>query len=66
MPRQEQLLKTRSKRTVEDVQGTFPEDFESHRAFGGGPDDTEEVLSEIDRVLETLRALGRSTGIEAA
>lgn len=63
----EQMQKTKRRHSVEEQRSTFPENY-APRAHGGGSDtDPEDLLDRIERVLNdaTLRALGRSTGIEA-
>jgi hypothetical protein len=65
----EQMQRTKHKRTVEQIHGTFPED-RLVTAHGGDDDsDIDDLLATIDQVItsnETFRALGRATGIEAA
>lgn len=62
----EQMQKTKRKHSVEEQRGTFPEDY-APRAHDGGDSDPSDLLERIEQVLNdaTLRALGRSTGIEA-
>lgn len=66
MPKLEQIQRTRRKHTVEEQRSTFPEDY-APRVHGGGDSDPSDLLERIEQVLSdaTLRALGRSTGIEA-
>jgi len=62
----EQVQRTKRKHSVEEQRGTFPEDYAA-RAHGSGDSDPDDLLDKIEQVLSdaTLRALGRSTGIEA-
>jgi hypothetical protein len=66
MSEQIQLHRLKSKRTTEEVVGTFPE-VQLHYSGGGDDDDsTDELLMKIDEVLEdTKRSLGKAAGIEA-
>lgn len=66
----EHLHKTKQKREIEQVYGTFPQDNVPQCYGGHGDSDPEDYREEIDKELkaneETLRALGGATGIEAA
>jgi hypothetical protein len=64
----EQMQKTHRKHTVEEQPSTFPENHAPLAHGGGDNSDIDDLLERIEQVLSdaTLRALGRSTGIEAA
>jgi hypothetical protein len=59
----EQMQKTKRRHTVEEQASTFPEDY-APQTHGDNDDSGIEDL--LDRIEQVLRALGRSTGIEAA
>jgi|GEM_PF-1644816 len=67
MPRFEQIHATHRKHRTEDVYEPEVE-IAPIRTGGGDESDIDELLLRIDEVLSevTTRALGRSTGIEAA
>lgn len=66
MPRLEQLQKSTKRRERVEAASTFPEEYETRQAAGGGPD-SDELLERIEAILlseATTRALGHATGID--
>lgn len=61
--KQEQIQRTRRKRSVDQVLGTFPERDGAQAHGGDGESGVEELMERIEKV---LRALGGSSGIEVA
>ena len=66
MPRLEQLQKSTKRQERAEAASTFPEEYESKRTVGGGPD-ADDLLERIEAILvseATARALGRSADVD--